>query len=47
MLRTDDVNADCRYLGVPHPFMHMTDYLRKARDYDEDIILALKVAHGL
>ncbi|KUL85358.1 hypothetical protein ZTR_07009 [Talaromyces verruculosus] len=36
-----------RYLGVPHPFMHMTDYLQKARDYDEDIILALKVAHGL
>ncbi|KAE8550096.1 hypothetical protein TMatcc_001168 [Talaromyces marneffei ATCC 18224] len=36
-----------RYLGVPHPFMHMTDYLQKARDYDEDIISALKAAHGL
>ncbi|OJJ45158.1 hypothetical protein ASPZODRAFT_134567 [Penicilliopsis zonata CBS 506.65] len=34
-----------RYLGVPHPFMHMAKVLQKARDYDEDVLNALTVAH--
>ncbi|KAF2813021.1 alpha/beta-hydrolase [Mytilinidion resinicola] len=36
-----------RYLGVPHPFMHMTKALAKARQYENDVCAALKMAHGL
>jgi acetyl esterase/lipase len=35
-----------RYLGMPHPFMHMTSQLEQARQYDRDVLEALNVVHG-
>jgi hypothetical protein len=31
---------------MPHPFMHMTDQLEQARQYDRHVLGALRVAHG-
>ncbi|KAH8898746.1 alpha/beta-hydrolase [Thozetella sp. PMI_491] len=36
-----------RYLGVPHPFMHMTEDLPQAVQYEKDVFNALRTAHGL
>ncbi|KAL1889736.1 hypothetical protein Sste5346_008722 [Sporothrix stenoceras] len=36
-----------RYLGVPHPFMHMTKVLQQAVDYEADCVALLKQAHDL
>lgn len=36
-----------RFWGVPHPFMHMTADLQQARDYEEDVAIALVSAHSL
>jgi hypothetical protein len=30
---------------MPHPFMHMTEALEQARQYDRDVLAALKSAH--
>lgn len=34
-----------RYIGMPHPFMHMP--LKAAHEYDRDIVKALKMGHGI
>lgn len=34
-----------RYLGQPHPFMHLP--LKAAHEYDEDMVRVLKMAHGI
>jgi hypothetical protein len=36
----------CRFMGVPHPFMHCT-WLEKGKLYNEDIIRMLRLAHDI